>query len=269
MKAFLNRIPQYFYGKKRFQPFFERLHQIALRGQNYYNAVDLRFTGEIKVIEYFLSKEGDRPLVIFDVGTHEGKYIDLILTRRKKQLYIHGFEPQKECINQLNIKFQQDNFIHINHLAISNSQEQEVDLYSCSNNNLVAMVDAFKLEDFNPNLALDRKESVASTTIKNYCLSKGINQIDFLKLDAEGLEYQCLEGCEDMLDLGKIKYIQFEYCFINMARKNYFRDFWLLLSQQYDIYRVVIDGLYLINEYHLNLEVMAPINYLAVLKSKV
>ena len=43
----------------------------------------------------------------------------------------------------------------------------------------------------------------------NYCLEKGIEYIDFIKIDVEGFETKVLRGFGDFLS--KTKYVQFEY----------------------------------------------------------
>ena len=255
------------FGRVRLQRFFEKLHIVSLRGQNYYNAVNLEWTGEKNVVKYIEKKEEKNvSFTLFDIGSHHGEYFDLFSIPFKAKMYTHFFEPQEGSYKILLKKYNSLKNVVINHIAIGNYTKKQIDLYTCSKNNLLATTFPFKLEDFNGNLSLDGKETVDITTLDKYLAEKGIQQIDMLKLDVEGMEYQCLEGCLNYINKKKIKYIQFEYCFINMANRNYFYDFWKLLSPNYKLYRILVDGLYEIKEYHINLEVMGPINYLAELK---
>ena len=53
----------------------------------------------------------------------------------------------------------------------------------------------------------------------NYINQKKIYQIDFLKIDTEGFEFEILKGLEDRIKLVKI--IMFEHHYDNMIKKNY------------------------------------------------
>ena len=102
--------------------------------------------------------------------------------------------------------------------------------------------------------------------IDDYLAENQISYIDLLKLDIEGNELQALKGAEDSLKNGKIKAIQFEFGTCNIDSRTYFRDFWYLLSDRYNIYRLLKDSLYPVTYYSEYDEVFATINYYAELK---
>lgn len=93
-----------------------------------------------------------------------------------------------------------------------------------------------------------------------------IRNIDFLKIDVEGDELNVLYGASNMLEMRGIKAIQFEFGGTHIDSRTYFRDFWNLLSPQYDIYRVIQNGLHRICKYTELLEIFACQNFLAILK---
>ena len=64
----------------------------------------------------------------------------------------------------------------------------------------------------------------------------------------------------------KIKFIQFEFGSCNIDSKTYFQDFWYLLKDNYNIYRIVKDGITPIIKYKETSEIFTTINYLAELK---
>jgi hypothetical protein len=65
-------------------------------------------------------------------------------------------------------------------------------------------------------------------TIDEYCKENDVDRIDFLKIDAEGLDYRILLGAKRMIEDNRIKYIQFEYW-------AGIRKFYDLLKVRYDM----------------------------------
>lgn len=255
-------------GKMRFQSFFQKMQIYALEGQNYYNAVDVTRTGEINVISLIEKKFilGNK-FIFFDVGANKGQYTDMFLSKISSDaLEVHLFEPQKAMYDILNKKYSGRNNFFVNHVAVGDSATKDQTLYVCSKQNLIASVTKFPLEDYLPKAFLDETEGVDIIQLDEYCKKNKIDEIGLLKLDVEGFEYQCMAALIEKIRSGEIRFIQFEYCFINMVNKNYFYDFWKLLNPRYQIFRILKDGLYKIDEYNIILEQMAPINYLAVLK---
>ena len=59
-----------------------------------------------------------------------------------------------------------------------------------------------------------------------FCAEKGIDNIDFLKIDVEGYEHKVLKGFEGILKRGGIKVIQFEYGYVNIDTHFLLKDFY-------------------------------------------
>ena len=70
------------------------------------------------------------------------------------------------------------------------------------------------------------------TTIDHFCSKKGIEFIDFLKIDAEGSELTVLQGAAQMINDGRIGFIQFEFNEMNVMSRCFLRDFYDLLGIQ-------------------------------------
>lgn len=78
------------------------------------------------------------------------------------------------------------------------------------------------------------------TTLDAYCSANGIANIDFLKLDVEGMEFDVLRGAERMLDEGRIARIQFEYSAFTANARVQLRDFFERLQPLgYSISRIL------------------------------
>ena len=239
---------------------------------NYYNTVNVRYSGENFVTNYFLqSKVGSSgKIIVFDIGSHKGEYTDMILDNKSNlNVDFHLFEPRKVCYNYLKDHFKTNPNVLINNCAVSLINSVNTKLYSINETTRVATLFDFEEKYFFSEKTLDSGEQVTVINLLNYCNKKDINYIDLIKVDIEGEEYNCLQTMKDFIDKDKIGMIQFEYCFLNAYRKHSFLDFWELLHEKYRIYRICIDGLFPIDSYHFLLECNIPINYLAVARKEI
>jgi hypothetical protein len=111
---------------------------------------------------------------------------------------------------------------------------------------------------------MDITEEIKLTTIDLYCKKNNIEQIHFLKLDIEGHELNALNGAKNMIEKGKIDFIQFEFGGCNIDSRTYFQDFYYILKDKYKIYRILKDGIYELPDYKETYEIFITINYLAI-----
>ncbi|MFN8245330.1 MAG: hypothetical protein U0T56_02965 [Ferruginibacter sp.] len=81
-------------------------------------------------------------------------------------------------------------------------------------------------------------------------------------MDVEGHELSCLKGASTMIKNGAIDFIQFEFGGCNIDSRTYLQDFWYLLHDQYNFYRIVKDGLMPIEQYNERWEIFKNINFL-------
>lgn len=155
-------------------------------------------------IEFFnlIKKHVD---VIFDVGARDD--IDYIKNSYDKSRQFHLFEPVPEfisnCQNQiesLNPADDIDNEIYLNAVGIG-SESGFMDYYP----NTQSFV--FRTHDAN---SVDVGLSFPIKTLDNYCEENKISNIDFLKIDIEGMEIDVLNGGRNIVENGT-KIIQFEF----------------------------------------------------------
>ncbi len=127
---------------------------------------------------------------VFDVGVG-----DFSVFFDKSDLEVHYFEPFSKAfenlknINISNIKY------YLNNFGLSN---ERTTLPFYAEGSL-----------FDRNLSKKILETCEVKTGLDYCVDNNIKQIDFLKIDVEGLETKVLQGFGDFLH--NIRYIQFEY----------------------------------------------------------
>jgi FkbM family methyltransferase len=208
--------------------------------------------------------------VVFDVGANIGDY-SLLVKHHLPAAKVYAFEPANATYQTL-----------VKHLAAGGNKadikpcnigfsdaEKTVELYSYAiEGQEVSLLSSIDLRQ--PTQVIDvrtsAREQIQVRTIDRFCEDEGIERIDFLKLDVEGHELAVLRGARRMLADRLIGLIQFEFGPANIYSRTYFYDFWSLLWEAYDIYRIVPGGTVPIRYYGEHLEIFLTTNYLAVKK---
>jgi len=108
-----------------------------------------------------------------------------------------------------------------------------------------------------------KNEEVQISTIDEFCCKNNIERIHYLKMDVEGNELNVLKGATKMINSGKISFIQFEFGGCNIDSRIYFKDIYYFLKDNFEISRILIDGLYKIPDYSEKLESFYTTNFLA------
>lgn len=248
-------------GLKEYQHVFQELNYLSLKGMNIGGDGDTNNSGEKSALVYIFDKLAFKDdLVIFDVGANIGKYTILLHEVFGENTNIFSFEPSKKTFNKLieNTKLFKNTKLHNFGFG---KEDAFLTLYSNEEESGLASVYKRRLNHFNIDMNL--KEDIEIKTIDTFCYENNIDKINFLKLDIEGNELNALEGAKKMLDNHKIDFIQFEFGGCNIDSRTYFQDFYYLLNENFYIYRIVIDGLYLIDNYKEMYESFITTNYLA------
>ena len=192
----------------------------------------------------FLKKTINKNMdVLIDVGAHHGDTINefLKIFSIKK---IYAFEPSKRNFDKLREKTKKikKNFlleIDINQVGLGQKNDvlilnEITDGVSNTFNSLNLNSKYFKKKKtittlFGIKKFIDNKVSTKIIPLKDFMVQKKINNVDLIKIDTEGFEYNILLGLEDYIK--KIKFILFEHHYDNMLIKNYkFRDIHKLLK---------------------------------------
>jgi FkbM family methyltransferase len=132
--------------------------------------------------------------MIFDVGTNVGETA-LAFRSQFPSATIHCFEPNSELAPHLK-GLNAD--LNVHSVALS-SRIGESGFSKCA-----AASDLYSLTD-------DKSgESVALDTVDNFCRSRSIDSVDYLKIDTEGHDLEVLKGATGMLTEFRIGLIQAE-----------------------------------------------------------
>lgn len=249
-------------SKIKNQQLWEKIFQLALKKMNFGNGGVFNTSGELQVLNFINNYfKNEHALVIFDVGANIGDYSVAASKIFKLGVSIYTFEPSRTTFPLLLENTKNIQSIISNNIGFSNIEERQK-LYTNSEISLLASVYQRNLDHFG--IKLDGTEEIYLTTIDAYCIKNKIEQIHLLKLDIEGHELSALKGAKNMIEHGKINFIQFEFGGCNIDARTFFKDFFYLLQGRYRIYRILKNDLHEIQTYNETHEVFLTTNYLAI-----
>lgn len=252
------------YGKISAQEIFFKLHQMALSGMNIGMGGSIVSSGEIEVIDYIKRKIETDNVVICDVGANVGKYSLLLHEKFGRDCQIYSFEPSLSTYIELVKNTSKIENIHTRNIALG-SVNNKGTLFSNKEKSGLASLYKRRLDHFG--IAFENEEQIDIIKLDDFCQKENIDHINFLKLDVEGNELFVLEGSQNLINTGKIDFIQFEFGGCNIDSRTFFQDFYYLLRDRYRIFRIMQDGLLEIVEYKELYEVFITTNYLAERRS--
>lgn len=198
-----------------------------------------------KIISFFKLKLKDTSkLIVFDIGAHKGETVNLF----KKNFdidKIYSFEPNPNVFKILKKNTEKFNDVKIFNIGLDEKISRKYlnllfDSSSSSFNDINFNNNYYKKKKkiFEPfsNMVEKKKILLETTTLSQIINKFDINQIDILKIDTEGYEYNVLKGIK-LQDFKKIKYIYFEHHYDLMINKNYkFKDInQLLIENNYKL----------------------------------
>jgi FkbM family methyltransferase len=166
--------------------------------------------------EQLLVRRFVRPgMTFFDVGAHIGRYTRLFSLAAGAQGRVFAFEPTPTTAAKLARGIREEHMDNVELIRAAVSKESGTALfhlfpeeYSTWNG-----LGTPRMEDpRNPSQFVPIASEVPVPVIRldEFCRSRGIDRIDYFKLDVEGVEYQALLGLEEMLRRQAIGALQFE-----------------------------------------------------------
>ena len=185
---------------------------------------DLQTNGE----EWYLRELGKATEVkcVFDIGANVGDWL-LLCRQYSPQAIIHAFEIAPPTFGKLQKNAGQLANIILNPVGVSDRNDEIEVFYSETEDGLTT---AFK-EHLNDEYRMAGQESIQPRTIRakvirgdDYAKKHGIQMIDVLKIDVEGMEESVLRGFEEMFLQRRIRLVQFEYNTTNIISKFLLRD---------------------------------------------
>ncbi|MEG4231952.1 FkbM family methyltransferase [Microcoleus sp. Pol11C3] len=240
----------------------EQNHQSTAVSANNINQGESINNYELKIIENFIASGN----VVFDIGANIGSWTNQVLNICP-DVQIHLFEPAPPIYQTLlqnmaePIKSGQ---LVLNNLAIAHQQEIREFYYYEKFSGWSTFHRRFESEK-QYNIHSPKPFQVLTATLDDYVQTRAIKRINFLKIDTEGGELEVIHGASNLLQKGKVDYIQFEYggTFVdaNITLKQVFEH---LQRFRYTIFKILPNALQPLPEFLPEYENYEYSNFLAV-----
>lgn len=221
--------------------------------------------------ELWLLRELDRrlwskrpgPVVVFDVGANSGDYAVAVRRLLGDELILHAFEPSAHAFAKLERACPPSSNVHLHKFGLSD-ETATVTLYGDAPGSGLGSLYARELAHVD--IPYSAQERVELKGFGEFMREAKVDRIDLLKLDVEGHELAVLRAAKDVLAEARVDVIQFEFGGCNIDSRTYFRDFWLLLSPHFELFRLAPRGLVHLPKYREIHENFITTNFVAMRK---
>jgi FkbM family methyltransferase len=196
--------------------------------------------------------------VLFDVGANQGNWtLEALALANAKVVRIEAFEPSSETRQIFSRRVNEIASVAVNDLALS-SEPGTASFYSNSAGAGTNSLDS---------VSGDNVEAVRVSTVDLFMAEKGIETIDFLKIDTEGFDFNVLQGASKALQQGRIDIIQFEYNWRWLINHKSLRDvFAFIADKPYRFGKLSHNRIHLFDDWHFELDRYFENNYVLVHK---
>lgn len=147
-----------------------------------------------------------RPKQVIDVGAHLG---DWSATARHllPEATIDAFEIAAITADSLERRFADEPRVRVHRFGLADTSGTTEIVYMGGDHSGTSLL---KPERVRVDVSCERQEARTETG-DEFCSREGIEQIDFLKVDAEGADLRVLQGFERTFSGGRVRLCQFEY----------------------------------------------------------
>jgi len=236
---------------------YRLLYRIALAGMNYGGAGSNASAGDSVALR-LLAASPRGPKIVFDIGANVGAYTEQVLRIVGSDVTIIAFEPSRTAFEALRARFRDRANVELHHRGMG---------ARCGTATLWSSVPGSVLGSTFRDAAADANvqgELIEMVSLDEFCAERGIEHIHLLKVDVEGGELDVLRGASRLLAADAIDFVQFEFGQPSLGARSFFGDLYRLLDPQFEIFRVLPNGLEPLGRYHETLEVFMSTNYVAI-----
>lgn len=239
-RRILNRIGAYFYWRTRGE-----------------NLDDPDRNGEYRTMDVVLPQLLKTNPVVFDIGANIGDWTGSFLNKNAGGK-VYAFEPVSATFAFLAQRFQGQSRVELCQAAVSDKTGScviRVEGLLSGSNSLYRM----------PDEKCANMETVSTITGDEFVAAKGIQEIDYIKIDVEGHELGVLHGFRKLISERRIRFIQWEYNKTWIPAGTSLYDlFELLIPAGYRLCKIRPNNLLCYQRYHRSLDNYCYSNWLAI-----
>ena len=225
-------------GRKSMQFINNFIFSLALNAKGYKNYGSFTKTGEKK----FIQKINKELLFCLDIGANVGEYTNLLLEETKAKII--SFEPLPKAFEDLiSIEKKNPKRVRVFNLALGENNKILELNHSDEKSQKATFINDFKelsFYDFKKNKKIKSKVvTLDSFYFDNQDLFN--KNIDLIKIDTEGFEFEVLKGAKEIIKRKSPKYIQIEFNWHQLFKKQTMYDFSNLLNG-YNLHQILPNG---------------------------
>ncbi len=201
------------------------------------------------------------PQIIIDGGANIGKY-STIAGDFCKTAKIYALEPVVDTYNILKKNVEKyENVIPVCKGFFKENCTKEINIYNSNTHSSLFDIEGLAYES-------EGKKNIELVKGDDFLKDNEIDEVDFLKLDIEGAEFDAFEGFKNAIKTGKIKLIQFEYGYINITTKKLLIDYYNFFEANGYIIGKIFPKIVEFRKYHFKYENFYNSNFVAVKKTE-
>jgi FkbM family methyltransferase len=250
------------FGSPRGQHFLDRAASRVDFWRGYGSGAYIESSGEAVLFDLVRRRDAADNAVIFDVGSNIGDFTAAAFQTLGAGVTVHAFEPAHEVFQRLSARFRGNDRIILNNVA-AGCEAGEHSLFGVEHDSGMASLIQRKFRD---EVFSTFQEPVKVIRLSDYCSARGIERINLLKTDVEGLELEVFRGAESLFKDRKIDICSFEFGGCNLDSRTFLRDFFdFFQAYRMEIFRITPAAtLVPLYRYKEGLENFATTNYVAV-----
>lgn len=235
-----------------------KIVNLLLSSQGFGSGARVESSGEIEAVARLFNHRVNERLTIFDVGANRGEYCKRILNTFPN-CTIFAFEPSPTTFSLLEKNLEDEPRVKVFDFGLGENMEQR-SLYKESQYAKIGSLTKLNVSD-------DRyTENVSIRTIDQVAEDLQLNSIDLLKIDVEGHEFEVMRGGTGIIEMNKVKLIQFELGGSSIDNKTNLKEMYDWLDEiGFKIYLIKPRGLQYLPSYSYQYEQYSTTNFLAVL----
>jgi FkbM family methyltransferase len=219
---------------------------------------DPETNGEYWLLAQVVQSAPGTTLGFLDIGARLGDWSDraqTLLKRANRSGLVHAFEPSTASYAYIANRLKSNESVQIHKLALSD-QSGVRDFFVVDDlagiNSLIPVSGA-------------KMEQVDCTRADDFLAAKKIEHIVFVKSDAEGHDFNIIQGASELLRQGRVDVWQFEYNHRWLPGRGQLKDvFDFIADKPYLLGKLFANGIQIYEQWHPELERYFEANYVLI-----